>query len=170
VRGIFYELSYGPTTIADNIVRHNGDPELEIPWASGIFVSSSRDVTVEGNVVYDNAGGGISARTAGDRDPLVRNLVVRDNDVAFEAGFNGIAADRGAPDDTFDGFGNRFQGNRYWTSVSSGGFAWDGSTDMSWRRWQAGGNDSNGAIDDGTNTFDDTTSSIPSLRFGAPEE
>jgi parallel beta-helix repeat protein len=170
VRGIFYELSYGPTTITDNVVRHNGDSDSDVPFASGIFVSSSRDVTVEGNIVYDNAGGGISARSAGDRDPLVRNLVVRGNQIAFSSGVNGIIADRGAPPDTFDGFGNRFESNRYWTGSTANGFAWDGSLQLSWQQWQASGNDANGTIAQSPDHLDDTTSTISTLRFGAHED
>ncbi|MBD0323095.1 MAG: right-handed parallel beta-helix repeat-containing protein [Aldersonia sp.] len=168
--GIFYELSYGPTTIADNVVRHNGEPDADFPWASGIFVSNSRDVTVEGNVVYGNARGGISARSAGHRDPLVRNLVVRDNDIAFDGGFNGITLDRGAPGETFNTFGNRFEDNRYWTSSGSGGFAWAGSTSLPWSQGQSHGNDIDGALEEGPHDLDATTPLVTDLHFGAPRE
>lgn len=145
IRGIFYELSYGPTRIVGNVVRGNGDPTEDTPWQAGIFVSSSRDVAVIGNTVYDNGGGGIVARTAGDRDPLLRNLVVRGNHVAFTAGFVGVVADRHAPDETFTSFGNEFERNTYWTSTS-GRFAWGGSERLSWAQWRAAGNDRRGTL------------------------
>ncbi|CAN5895267.1 hypothetical protein BH23ACT10_BH23ACT10_06930 [soil metagenome] len=166
VRGIFYELSYGPTRITENIVRRNGDPSSTAPWQAGIFVSSSRDVEVSDNIVYDNVGGGVVGRTAGDRDPLIRNLVVQGNQIALSSGFNGIEANRGAPSETFDGLGNTFIGNDYWGSADAD-FAWDGSLQLSWDRWQALGNDIEGSLRMGPDRLDDTTSDIPRRRYGA---
>jgi len=79
MRGIFYEVSRGYVVITDNVVTGNNTSST--PGASGIGVSSSKNVTIERNLVEGNLVWSIRANDI-DRGYDLQNVVIRDNDVA----------------------------------------------------------------------------------------
>jgi hypothetical protein len=154
--GIFHEISFD-AVIRDNIVADNGE---EFAWLYGsqILVSSSSNVTVEGNRVVVSAtygnGIGIVWQDRG-ADYASRGNLIRDNDVAFrgdraiwqgQPGLTGVAADF-APATT-DAFAeNSMDGNRYhMLDPTTRRFAWN-NTVMSFEALQAAGQEQRGSID-----------------------
>lgn len=136
--GIFYEISYGSTSIIGNVVRGNGvDDEALAP---GIFVSNSEGVEVRGNTVVGSPQGilGISRR---DRDPLTTDLHLEDNTVSLPPdGSTGVDFDDpGLVADI------TIQGNRYHLMDGESAFLW-GSRTMDFTGWNQQGWDVDGEI------------------------
>ena len=76
MRGIFYEVSRGEVIIRRNTVTGNNTSNT--PGASGIGVSSSKNVTIWGNVVQDNSVWAIRANEI-DRGYRLENVQIYDN-------------------------------------------------------------------------------------------
>ncbi len=143
VFGIFYEISFGPALIENNIVRANGSPSEDAPGA-GIFVSNSPDTTVRDNWVVDQD----HAILAIDRDRgasavggprVVQNLLV-ENNVLESRTSTGILVPDGVHVEAFDVTSNRFVANRYVTVPGPPRFAWE-DRELSFADWQALGQD-----------------------------
>ena len=138
--GIFHEISY-KATIRNNTIRRNGSDHGAWLWGAGIVIAASQDTEVYGNIVQDNANG-ISLiqqnRGSGDRGAwIVRNNYVHDNEVS--GGKTGAVQDIGST--AIFRSNNRFENNRYSGDVR---WAWNGSTSISWAKWQAAGHDTTG--------------------------
>jgi hypothetical protein len=148
--GIFHEISY------DAAIRHNAVldnyPTQTCPqggWcSSGIRISESSNVLVEGNVVRGAHGSilGIQAeRGSGAYGAhLLSNVTVRDNDVTPGAGRTGVMQNTG--DMTIFGAarGNTFTGNRYHLRCSSSDFAW-ANANLDFAHWRAVPQDATGS-------------------------
>ena len=76
LRGIFYEVSRGPVVIRGNVVTANNTSET--PGASGIGVSSSKNVTIVGNILDRNRVWAIRANEI-DRGYPLDAVVIREN-------------------------------------------------------------------------------------------
>ena len=163
--GIMHEISHS-AVIRNNVVRRNGQRVGWFPGRVGINVTNSTGVQVHGNVVEDNAGGGIlgaqDCRTGGGANGTwdLRDLKVYDNTVrGIGTGGhfqwqNGLdihtcVADRGS---YYTSRGNLYSNNRYVMPTSGG--LWfisnqpDGSTTVSvgWTAWAATGQDQSSAM------------------------
>jgi parallel beta-helix repeat protein len=84
-RGIFYEVSRGPVLITGNEVR--GNNTSKISGASGIGVSSGKNVTIEQNFIRDNfvwdMRFGEVSRPDINWDYPLSNVLVRNNNVSM---------------------------------------------------------------------------------------
>jgi hypothetical protein len=76
MRGIMYEVSRGHVVIRENIVT--GNNTAGVPGASGIGISSSKNVTIWGNTVRDNLVWAIRANDI-DRGYDLENVDIYDN-------------------------------------------------------------------------------------------
>lgn len=155
--GIFHEISQR-AIIRNNYVEGNARGIDANPNCShsggifGIYVSSSRDVEVYGNVLVDNEGGIGSQqanRGTSARGPLVvQNLDVHDNDVTYQIGFSGFRY-VGGP--VVSGLNVDFERNAYHVPTTSGTWwMWQPSTGgglKTWSQWQALGFDDSGLVD-----------------------
>ena len=116
--GIFYEISFGTTRIADNVVRGNMG-KAPNDWQPALYVSNSEDVTVVGNAVYDNHDApGIGVRhdhnrlnSHGAPAKWGRRVLVRDNDVRAERA--GGMVTNGVADSFSTSSGVKFEGNTW---------------------------------------------------------
>lgn len=124
-RGIFYEISW-IGTVMNNTVSRNGFaswlPAGNLTGA-GIYNNSSRGLTVNGNVLRDNADG-IGAiqqsRGSGTQGTHVVALFnVHDNDVRMTGGLSGIRSDNGSTL-MFAGQNNLFNNNTYTFPINLG--------------------------------------------------
>ncbi|HXF97242.1 MAG TPA: right-handed parallel beta-helix repeat-containing protein [Gaiellaceae bacterium] len=148
--GIIHEASYD-AVIRNNIVLSNGWQMRNGFDGSGVLVNESENVEIVHNVIVDNLHGvGVvaSERTNGRFGAHnLRNVVVKDNTIAFTSriGTTGLAS--GDPRDYENG--NRFIGNRY-TYCQPAAFAWrnpaGGYTFLTKRQWIAVGNDTTGSF------------------------
>jgi hypothetical protein len=90
MRGIFYEVSRGHAVIRRNIVTDNNSSL--VPGASGIGVSSSKNVNIWGNTVRSNLVWAIRANEI-DRGYDLQNVAIFDNDingVMYGCDFDGV--------------------------------------------------------------------------------
>lgn len=164
--GIFHEISYS-ATIRENVARRNGTRDTYFNSRVGINVTNSRGVTVQDNLVQDNAGGGI----IGVQDPragsgpegtwALENLVVRGNDVRMRpssrGSYSGVWVYDEVPDRAsyYTSRGNTFQANRYVVPDTSARWFLGGDTlggtdwVKTWGRWQQLGGDPGGTIAQG---------------------
>jgi Right handed beta helix region len=76
LRGIFYEVSRGPVVIRGNVVTGNNTSGT--PGAAGIGVSSSKNVTIEGNILDGNRVWAIRANEIG-RGYALSSVLFRNN-------------------------------------------------------------------------------------------
>lgn len=161
--GILHEISYA-ATVRNNVARRNGTTDTYFNSRVGINVTNSRGVQVYGNLVQDNAGGGI----VGVQDTRVgsgpegtwalENLVVQGNDVRMRpnarGSYSGVwvydtVADRAS---YYTSRGNVFQANRYVVSDPSARWFLGGDTlggtdwVKTWSRWQQLGGDPGGSL------------------------
>ena len=137
--------------IRDNEVYENGFGQPEWLWGAGILIAASSDVEVTGNNVYNNADGiaGIQQnreRSDGTGSWFLRNLWVHDNTVQMPTGQTGVVQDVDDPS-IFTDRNLRFEGNTY-SGPQDEAFAWS-NNDISWREWQAAGQDQSGEHLDG---------------------
>ncbi len=144
VKGIFYEISYGRTLIARNLVRNNGrtvEPRIE---GSGIFISNSEGVEVRDNVLYGNPYG-VMLRSSATRSPAVSDVTVVDNDIQVTEGWSGLNIDNGAPTSLYGR--NRFEGNTHRVpSAGHRGFWWGDDATHSFETFQSMGQDTTGQV------------------------
>lgn len=142
VSGIFYEISFDGV-IRDNEVYRNGLSDQAGPIGTGIFVSISTDVLVEGNTTAGNRFEVILVHA--DRSEEigpgygVEDVIVRDNDITMSnEGAVGFYVDT---DETeyYTDRGNAFTGNTYTVDGCELCFRWGDLTDLA--GWQAVGND-----------------------------
>lgn len=145
VNGIFYEISFD-AVIRDNQVFRNGLVEEYGTLATGIFVSISSDVLIEGNTTAGNNFEIILVHA--DRTEEigpgygVEDVVVRDNDVTItQDGGVGMYVDTGE-DEYYTDRGNVFADNRYVLDGCQQCFRWGDHIDFA--AWQAAGNDLEG--------------------------
>jgi hypothetical protein len=141
--GIFYEISYD-ATIRYNGVVNNG-PGFSCPlnggWCStGIRISESSNVLVEGNYVTGDHGSilGIqAARGTGKYGPRdLRNVTVRNNEMKPGNGRIGVMQNVG-DNGIFTSRGITFTGNRYTTACgTSPRWAWNNASPTT-TQWQS---------------------------------
>lgn len=173
--GIFTEVTFGPSLLLWNTVRGNGPstPDAGLNAGVGIFVASSGDVDVRGNLVTDQALGilllgqdrGTSSRIG--RARLLHDVVVEDNRV--EATIAAGIIDR------LDGAvleaRNRFVDNLY---VARNGvplrfYAGNEDQAVAWDAWQALDQDPSGElVTDPLGLPAGAVSFRPLGRYGAP--
>jgi parallel beta-helix repeat protein len=152
--GILVEISYD-ASVSHNVVRRNGAPGRGWCQAGGIVVAESPRVEVFGNTVSGNRDGICLTQQDRGTDPVrgphrLQDVYVHDNTVVMTAGHSGLIE---YVDDTsyYTSRNNRFQNNTY--SLGCGKrpyFIWMRSTnsgygEMSFARWQAAGQDADGA-------------------------
>jgi hypothetical protein len=131
--GIFHEISYH-AVIRNNRVTDNGRPDRLSGWGgAGIRIAASPDVEVYGNVLAGNSNGIILLQQRRTDWPSpygpheLRDVEVRDNDVAMSSNVTGMVNDTG--DETFYGRDIRFQHNTYRLGTPDGRFfTWRGGT------------------------------------------
>lgn len=150
VAGIFYEISFS-ATISDNVVLDNGREEQLSNLGSGIFVSISSDVLVEGNETAGNHQEivAVHADRAEEIGPgyAVERLVVRDNHVTLgRDGAVGLWVDT-MESVFFSDRGNVFEDNTYVVDGCDRCFQWDNEL-MDYAAWQAAGNDLAGVLEE----------------------
>ncbi len=143
--GIFYEISFG-AEIFRNTVRNNerDDPNA----AAGIFISTSNDVEVWGNVVSGSPTGlKIIDRERGGTDDgreFVTTGVFAHDNVLGADDWNGL--DLLAEDPGVLAAGHRFADNTYLVP-STGGRHWRWGTDtLGWDAWRDLGFDGSGEV------------------------
>lgn len=139
--GISHEISYR-ATIRNNDVERNGFGRSIGIGGSGIYVNSSADVEVYGNLLADNADG-IGGEQS-DRDGhVLENLWVHDNQIHMSTGNTGVATSTG--DSSVFTRNNRFDRNHYQLDgVGSDYFKWGGS-ELTFAEWQNSGQDAGGS-------------------------
>jgi len=147
--GIKHEISYD-AVIIDNVVEGNGFGNDNTVAGAGIFVSSSPNVEVTGNVVkgnFDGIGGLARDRGDGRYGPYeLRNFYVHDNEVEMADGYTGIVSVRSKNRNAvYTEWGNRFEGNNY--SIVGGGkhFWWLGKP-RTFDEWTSYGLDTSGSM------------------------
>ena len=185
--GIFYEISWAGV-IRNNKVRRNGYMDPRWGYGAGIFVSSSADVEVYGNLVENNARSitaVMQSRGTGTQGVHeVKNLKVHDNIIVTDDNFFCEQQNRVYPKSEmwvglfqdvgntayFTSKGNSFYNNTY-TSSSSNIWGWQNKMN-SWTAWKAYGQDSTGSIvanagdtggTAGTGGATDTTATVAAL-------
>ncbi len=128
--GIQVEISDG-AEVTGNAVWENGWAKPTWGWGAGILVSSSRNVTVDDNVVAWNADGIVVVSQERDDAPgPTTNVRTSGNTVAAEAGFEAFALawlQDWAGGITATAAGNGSSDDRFWISGPEGGdarFAW----------------------------------------------
>lgn len=152
--GIFHEISQA-AIIRNNYVEGNGlgqdaNPACGYRHPFGIYVSSSRDVEVHGNVLVNNDGGIVSqqeSRGSGFRGThVVQNLNVHDNDTTLQVGYSGFRYVSGLTGNT----NIRFENDSYDVPTLTGQWwMWQPSTGgglRTWTQWQQLGHDDTGSI------------------------
>jgi len=136
--GIHHEISYA-AEIRDNVLARNG--------GYGVKVSSAPDVHVVGNLIDDNAQGGVWAqhvdRGSGGQGPYVlENLLVERNEIIMTTGLTGLRQYVG-DDSYFTSRNNEFDYNTYELGESGPYYEWMNGQ-VSATDWVAFGNDVNG--------------------------
>ena len=164
--GIMHEISWA-AIIRNNQVRRNGYKNPRWGYGSGIFISSSANVEVYGNLLVNNARSitAVQQNRGSGTQGLheVKNLKVHDNIVVIEdyksplqsniwpksQMYVGLFQDIGNTA-YFTSKGNSFYNNTYNTS-SSNIWNWQNGT-RSWTTWKGYGQDVTGTIDSDPDT------------------
>lgn len=150
--GISHEASYD-ATISNNTITGNGTACSSTLCKSGILLNDSQNVDIVGNRIAGNQNGiGITQINRGSTalGPLVtQNVFVRNNTIS-RSGRSGLVQ--------WDGDGsyytsrnNRFSHNTYVVCGDTRPFVWQNParpssySNLSWREWQAAGNDTDGS-------------------------
>ncbi len=136
-RGIFIEASQGPVTLRNSVICFNHGP--------GVLSTNSKDVTLEGNTLYGNAGAQIQATGQSDR-PVVNwetrermklNLerwVLRNNVVAGTDSHQALVDLSGAG---VERFLNSLKASRnLWYNAKRAAVFRVSGLDLSFERWQ----------------------------------
>lgn len=140
--GIFIEVSHGGK-ITNNYVHDCGKLWHAWVWNGGIQIAASDGVEVAGNRV-ENCGNGITMPTQNRADSgttwATKNNSIHDNTIVGP-GLSGAATD-GGPSPFPASANNRWDRNKY-----SGGhqFAWNNADGLSFKQWQAAGQDPAGS-------------------------
>ena len=141
--GIWYEVSYRGT-IRDNHVENAGtNSYYSSGWlrGGGIQVTNSPDVSVISNTVVNSLNGIIGLQASSYYNgpygaSELRNLLVQNNTIIMSKGQTGIAENINNKA-VFDGWNNRFTGNRYQLGAIAKPFYWKGMS-LSADEWKAG--------------------------------
>ena len=141
--GIWYEVSYRGTIRGNYIENAGYSSYYSTGWlrGGGIQVTNSPDVSVIGNTVVNSLNGIIGLQASSYYNgpygaSELRNLLVQDNIVIMSRGQTGIAQNIGNTA-VFDGWNNRFSGNRYELTGIATPFYWKGRN-LSALEWKAG--------------------------------
>lgn len=145
--GIFHEISFD-AVIRNNEVYENGFGQPEWLWGAGILIAASSGVEVTANNVYDNADGIAAIQQDRQRSDdgqvwLLRDLWVHNNTIVMPDGQTGVVQDVDDPT-VFSDRNLRFEANTY-VGPQDESFAWN-NDDISWREWQAAGQDVSGQL------------------------
>jgi nitrous oxidase accessory protein NosD len=144
--GIFYEIS-GRGIIRANVSRRN---------ESGIFLSTSRDVDIVGNVLEDNFRGMnlfVNCGSVGQGTVIsadLRGNTIRDNTIRVPKTSGALATIINAAGTCLPAYldgskGNRYTGNRYVVPSLSAALWWWGGA-RTWAAWQGLGHDTAGTL------------------------
>jgi parallel beta-helix repeat protein len=149
--GIMYELSYGGTKIHDNTLTGNGIGDGTANWFANVqLLVSCSDGGVGRIEIYDNTIDGAAyplglinhihhpLRTTGAYVHHNRMTLRSPGDEVGAVAFDGLT-------ELFStAANNRFDSNTYRVTDPGGAYwAWDGQM-LTWRQWQAAGNDVHG--------------------------
>jgi parallel beta-helix repeat protein len=147
--GIMHEISFAATIRGNTIIGNAfgslgpGKPVCRSGYGGqigGIYVSTSRDVVVTGNVLSANEGGIVSQQEARGGSWESDNLTVSGNTVAFSVLWSGHRTVGGiAPT------GISFEDNDYDVPTLSGSW-WMFNGLKTWSQWQGLGHDDTGSI------------------------
>ncbi|MGA3006001.1 MAG: right-handed parallel beta-helix repeat-containing protein, partial [Acetobacteraceae bacterium] len=133
--GIIDELDYG-ATITNNLIENNNNPALDGFEGGGIYIQTSANANVSGNMLTGNVGGiwlHQSSRGSGRQGPwVVNNDAIFNNVIQMSAGNSGYDSSVSASE-------VNFYGNSYYLSGSAQLVA--GGSAVSSTQWQADGND-----------------------------
>ena len=160
--GIMHEISYA-ATVRENVARRNGGRVGWYQEGAGILVFNSRDVTVSGNVVSDNAAG-VAVRNDHRPPYETRNVTVTGNEIRMSTGRTGLV-DTTKNAALFTSHGITFSNNTYVVPhPNARWFEWSDQLGKTFDQWKGYGHDAIGTVDTPPSATPDLPGTAPSPR------